>query len=195
MVSVRALVVDEFVNCFLLMLIYGTCVLLLLSLSWTLAEGASIRSTVVINCKSNYKNLPLGTSAKREIPLKAERGYMAFSATAVKGAISFPAVNRVAISINASTVKTSKNGTPYTQMGYEYVTSNNPVIVEKLRELVESGLAEPVANSKGDVRHVVDFAEIVFEPVMERVEKGSGKSPRTFRNIVDFQTALEAQQH
>ena len=120
---------------------------------------------------------------------------MAFSATAVKGAISFPAVNRVAISINASTVKTSKNGTPYTQMGYEYVTSNNPVIVEKLRELVESGLAEPVANSKGDVRHVVDFAEIVFEPVMERVEKGSGKTPRTFRNIVDFQTALEAQNH
>ena len=140
-------------------------------------------------------NFPLGTSAKREIPLKAERGYMAFSATAVKGAISFPAVNRVAISINASTVKTSKNGTPYTQMGYEYVTSNNPVIVEKLRELVESGLAEPVVNSKGDVRHVVDFAEIVFEPVMERVEKGSGKSPRTFRNIVDFQTALEAQNH
>lgn len=120
---------------------------------------------------------------------------MAFSATAVKGAISFPGVNRAAISINGSIVKTSKNGTPYTQMGYEYVTTNNPVIVEKLRELVESGLAEPVANSKGDVKHVVDFAEIVYEPVMERVAKGSSAAPRTFRNIVDFQVALANQQH
>lgn len=120
---------------------------------------------------------------------------MAFSATAVKGAISFPAANRVAISINGSIVKTSKNGTPYTQMGYEYVTSNNPVIVERLRELVDSGLAEPITNSKGDVKHVVDFAEIVFEPVMERLDKGSKVSPRTFRNIVDFQTALAAQSH
>jgi len=133
--------------------------------------------------------------AKREVPLKAERGYMAFSATAVKGAISFPGEGRAAISINGSTQKWSKNGTPYTQMGYEYVTTNNPVIVDALRALVDNGLAEPVTNSKGDIKHVVDFAEIVFEPVMERVEKGSGKAPRTFRNIVDFQVALEVQNH
>jgi hypothetical protein len=30
---------------------------------------------------------------------------------------------------------------------------------------------------------------------MERVAKGSDKSPRTFRNIVDFQMALEVQDH
>jgi hypothetical protein len=118
--------------------------------------------------------------AKREVPLKAERGYMAFSATAVKGAISFPGAGRAAISINGSTQKWSKNGTPYTQMGYEYVTTNNPVIVDALRALVDNGLAEPVTNSKGDIKHV---------------EKGSGKAPRTFRNIVDFQVALEVQNH
>lgn len=120
---------------------------------------------------------------------------MAFSATAVKGAISFPGDNRVAISINGSTQKWSKNGTPYTQMGYEYVTSNNPVIVDALRKVVEDGLAEPLKNAKGDIRYVADFAEIVFEPVMERVAKGSDKSPRTFRNIVDFQLAIEVQNH
>ena len=114
---------------------------------------------------------------------------MAFSATAVKGAVSFPADGRVAISINGSTLKYSKNGTPYTQMGYEYVTSNNPVIVEALRQLVESGVGEPMANKKGDIRHVISFEEIVFEPVMERVAKGSNASPRTFRNIVDFKVA------
>lgn len=114
---------------------------------------------------------------------------MAFSATAVKGAVSFPADGRVAISINGSTLKYSKNGTPYTQMGYEYVTSNNPVIVEALRQLVESGVGEPMANKKGDIRHVISFEEIVFEPVMERVAKGSTASPRTFRNIVDFKVA------
>lgn len=115
---------------------------------------------------------------------------MAFSATAVKGAVSFPADGRVAISINGSTLKYSKNGTPYTQMGYEYVTSNNPVIVEELRRLVESGAGEPIANAKGDIKHVLDFEEIVFEPVMERLPKGSDKSPRTFRNIVDFRLAV-----
>lgn len=121
---------------------------------------------------------------------------MAFSATAVKGAISFPAANRVAISINGSIVKTSKNGTPYTQMGYEYVTSNNPVIVEKLRELIANGFAEPVANSKGEIKHVADFAEISFEPVMERLEKGAKNAPRTFRNIVDFSIAeVNREQH
>jgi hypothetical protein len=142
-----------------------------------------------------FKNFLLGKCAKREVPLEAERGYMAFSATAVKGAISFPADNRVAISINGSTQKWSRNGTPYTQMGYEYVTSNNPVIVDALRKVVEDGLAEPLKNAKGDVRYVADFAEIVFEPVMERVAKGSDKSPRTFRNIVDFQLAIEVQNH
>jgi len=120
---------------------------------------------------------------------------MAFSATAVKGSISFPDEKRAAISINGSTQKWSSNGTPYTQMGYEYVTSNNPVIVNRLKELVDSGLAEPIQNSKGQTRYVADFAEIVFEPVMERVAKGSDKSPRTFRNIVDFQMALEVQSH
>ena len=120
---------------------------------------------------------------------------MAFSATAVKGSISFPGENRAAISINASTQKWSRNGTPYTQMGYEYVTSNNPVIVSRLKELVDSGLAEPIQNSKGQTRYVADFAEIVFEPVMERVAKGSDKSPRTFRNILDFQVALDVQDH
>jgi hypothetical protein len=141
------------------------------------------------------KNFLLGRCAKREVPLKAERGYMAFSATAVKGSISFPDEKRAAISINGSTQKWSSNGTPYTQMGYEYVTTNNPVIVNRLKELVDSGLAEPIQNSKGQTRYVADFAEIVFEPVMERVAKGSDKAPRTFRNIVDFQMDLEVQQH